>query len=105
MKDAVSTFVLKSEVMIVTSRDGLHVPTEVKNVITYVTQAMVDSHYEILWSDTSGADLGCHPTENYGAALDDPAKQSIISQQHLRSKMIGLYINNLLKTDSKRKLR
>ena len=66
---------------------------------------MVASHCEILWADNSGSGLGIHPTSNYGAGLDDPEKQAIISQQRLSSNMIGLCINNYLTTDSKLKLR
>ena len=51
---------------------------------------MVDSHCEILWDENSGVDLGRLPTENYAAGLDDVAKQALITQQRLRSKMIDL---------------
>ena len=91
-----------------TSRDGLHATTEVKYIIVsypYITQSTLDSYIEIMWSDNSGSGLGRHYTENYGVGLDDPDKQEVISQQRLRSKMIGLLIKNSLTTDVKRKLR
>ena len=66
---------------------------------------MVDSHCEILWADNSGADLGSHPIANYAAGLYYASKQALISQQHLRSKMLGLWIKNSMNTNSKRKLR
>ena len=66
---------------------------------------MVDSHCEILWANKSVAGLGRHPTAYNGAAEDVPENQPIIPQQRLRSKMIGLWINNSLTTDDKRKLR
>ena len=66
---------------------------------------MVDSHYEILWADKSGSGLGQDPTENYVAGLHNSQKQAIISQQSLRSNMIGILIKNSLNTDSKLKLR
>ena len=94
--------------LILTSRYACHSPTEVKNIITphpYITQIMVDSHCEILWDDNSGAYLGCHPTENYAAGLDEAQKQAIMSQQLLRSKMIGLWIKTFLTTNVKCKLR
>ena len=66
---------------------------------------MVELHCEILWADNSGESLGRHPTGNYAAGLDDAEKHSIIAQQRLRSNMIGLWINNYLITDAKRKFR
>ena len=66
---------------------------------------MVDPHCEILWYDNSGAGLGRHPTAYYGAAADNAANQEIITQQCLRSNMLGIWIKNYLTTDSKRKLR
>ena len=65
----------------------------------------MDSHCGILWYDNSGADLGCHPTKNYAEGLDNAEKQAIISQQRLRSNMLGLWINNSLTTDYNCKLR
>ena len=91
-----------------TAIDSGHVPTEIKNIIlSYpsITQIMVDSHYEILWADNSGADLGHHPTSKYSAGIYDAEKQAIIAQQRLRSKMLGLWIKNSLTTDAKCKLR
>ena len=91
----------------VTARDSGNSPTEVKNnILSYLSiiKIMVDSHCEIMWDDNSGADLGHHPTENCAAGLDDTEKQSIIVQQRLRSNMLGLWINNTLTTDAKRKL-
>ena len=49
--------------------------------------------------------MGSHPTENYGAGIYNSAKQEIITKQYLRSKIIGIWINNLTTTDAKRKLR
>ena len=66
---------------------------------------MVYSHCEILWADDSGAVLGCYPTANYGAGLDDSANQAVIYQHLLSSNIIGPRINNSLANDSKRKLR
>ena len=81
--------------------------TEVKDIILYYpsnTQVMVYSHCEILWSDDSGAGLGCYPTENYRSGLDDAAKQEAIDQKFLRSKILGLRINNYLANYAKWKL-
>ena len=108
LEDAVSTFGFKSAVLIVTSVDGGNSPTEVKyTIMSYssLTKFMVDSHCEILWDDNYGEYLGSHPTANYASGLDDAQKQEIISQRHLRSKMIGLCIKNNVTTDAKRKLR
>ena len=66
---------------------------------------MVDSHCEILWYNNSGAGLGHHPTADYRASSDDTENQSIIDQQHLRSNILSLCINNSLTTDAKNKLR
>ena len=66
---------------------------------------MVDSHCEIIWDDNSGADLGHQPTENYAPGFDDAYKQEVISQQHIRYKMIGLLVKNPLVTDENLKLR
>ena len=71
----------------------------------FITQIMVNPHCEILWGDNPGENLGRYPTENYAEELDDAQKQSIIAHQHLRSKIIGLWIKNSPTTDSKRKLR
>ena len=49
--------------------------------------------------------MGHQPTENYRAGLDDPDNQAMIYQHNLRSKMIGICINNLLTTDAKQKLK
>ena len=100
---AISTFGFKSAVFIVTAIDAVHAPTEVKNIILYypsITKIMVDSHCEILWADNSGAYLGCHPTANYAAVLNDVERQSIIAQQRLRSNILGPWINNSLTTDT-----
>ena len=94
--------------MVVTTRDAVHAPTEVKIVIlSYpsITQIMVDSHCEILWANNYGAYLGHHPIANYAVRLDESEKQAKIYQQRLRSKMLGILINNSLTTDSKCKLR
>ena len=45
--------------------------TEFNNITlfyTSITQAMVESHYEIMWVNNSEAGLGRHPTANYVAA-------------------------------------
>ena len=65
---------------------------------------MIDSCCENLCANNSGAGLGCLPTAYYGSAPDDVAKQSLISQQCLRSKIMGLWINNYLTTDVNCKL-
>ena len=90
------------------ARDAGHKPTEFKNIILSkptITKIMVDSHCEIMWADNSEADLGHHPIANYVAVLDDTAKQAVTSQQHLRSRMICLWINYSLTTYAKRKVR
>ena len=66
---------------------------------------MVDSHCEILWAENSGENLWRHPTENYAAGLDDASKQAIITQQCIRSKILGIFINNYLTSDSKKKVK
>ena len=66
---------------------------------------MVVPHCEIVWSNHSGAGLGCHPTVDHGVAPYSYAKKSKIAQQHLSSKMLGIWIKNLLTTDYKCKLR
>ena len=108
MEDAVLTFVFKAAVMFVTSIYINQASTEFKNFILFypsITQAMVESHCEILWANNSGVGLGRHPTEDYGAATDNAENLSIISQQRLKSKMIILWINKSLTTDNKCKLR
>ena len=70
-----------------TARDAHQSPTEFKDIIlSYPTikKVMADPHYEILWADNSGAGLGSHPTENYGAGIYYTPKQAIIYQNHLR---------------------
>ena len=69
-----------------------------------ITQAMVESHCDILWAKNLEACLGRHATEDYGTAPDEPAKQAIISEQRLMSNIIVLWIKNLLTTDAKCKL-
>ena len=86
MDDSVSTFGFKSAVFIVTAIYAGHSPPEVKNITLYypyITQIMVDPHCEIIWDDSSGADLGHHPTEKYAAGLDDADNQAVISQNRL----------------------
>ena len=83
MEHAVSIFGLKGTAIILTDRDGIHVPTSVNKIIQsypYTTQAMVDSHCEILWDDNSGASLGFQTTENYRAGLDNPKNHAVIAQ-------------------------
>ena len=65
----------------------------------------MDYHCANLWVDNSGSGMGFYPTANYGAAENDAAKQVIIDLQHLRSKILILWIINLLTTDVKHKLR
>ena len=51
LEDAVFIFGFKAAVFIVTSIYGLYIHTEVKDLILsypYITQVMVDPHYEIL---------------------------------------------------------
>ena len=108
MEDSVSTFGSKAEVLILISRDVFHVPTEFNKIITSclsISQSMVESHCEILWDNNLGAGLGRHPTADYGSAPYYPVKQLIITQQCLRYKVLGLWINYLLTTDYKLKLR
>ena len=86
LEDAVSTFGFKSAVLIVTSRYEGHTCTEVNNTILsypYITKIMVKSHFEVLWADNSGADLGRHLTANCSAGQNDADKQAIIAQQRL----------------------
>ena len=74
---AVSTFGFKVEVLIVTARGLLSATTKVEDIIMsylYITQGMVDSHCEILWTEKSGADLGRQPTSNDEEGLDNPQK-------------------------------
>ena len=95
MEDDVSIFGFKASVLVVTARDGHHSPTEAKGIILFypsITQKMVESHFEILWADNSGAILERYDTGNYGAELNNPAKQIKIAQHLLRSKIIGLWI-------------
>ena len=49
--------------------------------------------------------IGAPPTENYAAGLDFAENQVAISQQHLRSRMFGLWIKNYTSDDAKGKLR
>ena len=61
----VYNFLFKSAVLIVTTRNGGHIPTENKNIILsypYTTQDMVESHHKILWDNNSGAGLEIHST-------------------------------------------
>ena len=91
----------------VTARYPGNVPTEFNNIIhsyNSITGAIIESHYEILWANKSGAGLGCISTAYYGAAPDDVEKQVLISQQSLRSKILGLWIKNSLTAEGKRKL-
>ena len=63
LKDDISTFGLKIAVLIVTAKDVIHAPTEVKETILsyiYITQVMVESYCEILWDYNPGAGLGNH---------------------------------------------
>ena len=64
MEDAVFIFGFKASVFIVITRDALHVPSKVKDIILHypsITQVMVEPHCEILWSDNSGEGLGASP--------------------------------------------
>ena len=104
----VNKFSFNVAVQVVKARDPGNLHTEFKNVIhsyTSIIRSMIDSHFENLWSNKSVAGLERLPTEYYGAAPDYGAKQALISQQHLRSKIMGLWINNFLTTEDKRKLR
>ena len=77
MEGSVSTFGSKASVHIFTAIDLNYVPTEFKNIISYytpITQTMVDSHYEIMRGNNSGAGLGRQPSAGYGAAADDAEK-------------------------------
>ena len=65
----------------------------------------MDSHCEILWADNLGAGSGCQPTADYGAGLYATAKQELIAQRCLTSKIISLWINNSLTKYVKHKLR
>ena len=65
----------------------------------------MNSHYEILWADNSGENLGHQPTSNYAARLDEAEKQAIIYQQRLSSNVLGLWIKNYLTTNAKHKIR
>ena len=108
MEDAIYTLGFNSEVLIVSSRDAGHAPTEVNNIIlSYpsTTKIMVDSHCEILWADNSVVNLGRHPTANYAAGLDAAKKQAITAHHRLRSNIPCLWIKNPLTTNAKHMLR
>ena len=93
MEDDVSTFGFKSAVLVVTARYVGRAPTEVNNTVLYypsITQIMLDSQFEILWADNSGANLGSHPISNYAEGIDDAQKQEIIAQQCLMFNMLYL---------------
>ena len=62
---------------------------------------MIDSHCRNLWAKNSGEGMGRISTADYVSAPDDTAKQTLISQQRLRSKILVLWINNYLTTESK----
>ena len=66
---------------------------------------MVDSYCETLWENNSFSGLGIHHTAHYDAAKNDAKRQSIISQQGLRSNIIILCIINSLNKYVKYKLR
>ena len=58
----------KQQFWLWTNRDSLHAATELNEIIMFypsITQVLVNSHYEVLWDDSSGAGLGRHPTANY----------------------------------------
>ena len=91
-----------------TAIDAGFATTKVKKIVMYypsITQIMVEAHCEILWADNYGANLGCHPTENYAAGLYDAEKKSKIAHKHFSSRMLGLWIKNSLTIYAKRKLR
>ena len=78
LEDAISAFGLKSPVYIFTDRSGSHALTKLKNIISFypqITQSMVKSQYEIMWSKNSREGLGRYPRLDYGAAADDVIKQ------------------------------
>ena len=66
---------------------------------------MIYSHCENLWDNNTIVGLGRLPTAYFEAAPDDVAKQTLISQQRLRKKNLGLWINSSLTTYAKLKLR
>ena len=103
-----STFGFKEPFLIVTLIDTLHVHNEANDtILSYlsITQVMVDSHCEIMWSNNSGAVLGRHPKANYGDLIYNPIKKALFTQQYLRYKILGQWIKNSLTTDAKHNLR
>ena len=87
---------------------GGHLTTKWKNFSLFypsITQAIVDSHYEIMRANNSGECLGRHPITYYGAEVDISAKQAILSRKRLRSSMIVLWIKNCMDTDAEHNLR
>ena len=103
-----TTFGLNAAVKVVKARDQVNIPTELNKVIhsyTSVTRSMIEYHCENFCSKNSGTALGRLPTSYYGAEPYDAAKQALISQHCLRSKILVLWINNSLTTEDKLKLR
>ena len=75
MKYDVSTFGFKAAVLIVTAKYGVHIPTEVSNIILFYPsfkKAMVDSQCETMWTNNSAAGLELNHTEDYVSGIDDP---------------------------------
>ena len=66
---------------------------------------MIEHQCENLWTNNSGSGLVHLPTEDYGAAPDESAKQALILQHCIRYKIMVLWTNNYLTTKAKRKLR
>ena len=65
----------------------------------------MDSHCENLPANSTVSGLVYLTTVYYVSAPDDVSKQSLISQQRLSSKILGLWIKNYLTTEAKHKLR
>ena len=63
------------------------------------------SYHDFLWAENLGEGLGRHPTSNYGSVPDNPENQTVITEQRIRSNIIGLLIKKSLTTDTNRKLR
>ena len=108
LEDAVSTFRPTTIAQVVTARDLNHTPSRFNKFIPYyssITQAIVESHCQILWIDNSGSNLVLQPTEGYGVQVHIYEGQKLIYQQHLIFNMINLWIRNSLTTDVKRTLR
>ena len=93
----VTKFSLKTAVNNFTDGYNVHVPKEIKNIISYyqyINKDFLYFHCEKLLAYNTGENMGFQPTVDHVSPSNDAVNRVIISHKSLRSEILSLWIRN-----------